>query len=383
MIIARHHAAQHYSILFNTASGFFARIEDPGWPEPLWSKSGPELIDIAVTNWCDRDCPFCYRRSNTSGTHMTLADYQAVIRQAAHLGVLQVALGGGNPNQHPDFLRILELTRREFGIVPSYTTNGRGLTTGVLSASRQFCGAVAVSAYPPYQETADAVKKLLSLDIKTNVHFILDSASVSKAITWLRDPPDWLKGINALIFLNFKPVTRNGDQASLAANHPQAADLFALATSADGPFKVGFDDCCTTGLLAYGDPHPAMVGACESARFTMFISEQMRAYPCSFMTSLCDGDLVESNNLLDIWQRGEQFVAMRQSLVPGKCTDCRLSESCLGGCPLFPEIDFCRSTRDTKLVQVGGLRNLPLPRLELQSHKNGHGLQERERDSNL
>ncbi len=358
MIIARHHADQHYSVLFNTASGFFARIEDPRWPEPLWSESGPELIDIAITNWCDRDCPFCYRRSDTSGMHMTLEDYGDVIRQAARMGVLQVALGGGNPNQHPHFPRILELTRREFGIIPSYTTNGRGLTSGVFAASQQFCGAVAVSAYPPYQETAAAVRKLLTLGIKTNVHFILSRGTVVKAISWLRDPPVWLDGINALIFLNFKPVTRNGDHTSLAANHPQAADLFALATAGNRAFKIGFDDCCATGLLAYGDPHPAMVGACEAARFSMFVSERMRAYPCSFMADLCDGELVTADNLLNIWRRDKLFAAMRQSLVTGRCTNCHLSRSCLSGCPLFPEMNFCHSVHAPSPVR-GVIRTHP------------------------
>ena len=34
---------------------------------------------------------------------MSIADFTAVIRQAKAMGVFQVALGGGNPNQHPQF----------------------------------------------------------------------------------------------------------------------------------------------------------------------------------------------------------------------------------------------------------------------------------------
>ena len=36
---------------------------------------------------------------------MPLADYETVMKQAKELDVLQVALGGGNPNQHPDFIK--------------------------------------------------------------------------------------------------------------------------------------------------------------------------------------------------------------------------------------------------------------------------------------
>lgn len=352
MIIARHHERQRYSVVFNTASGFFARIEDPGCPEPSWAESGPELMDIAITNWCDRGCSFCYRRSGTSGIHMPLEGYRSVIRQAAQMGVLQVALGGGNPNQHPDFLRILELTRRGFGIVPSFTTNGRGLTSGVLTASQEFCGAVAVSAYPPYRETAAAVRKLLAAGIKTNVQFILSYNTVNTAIAWLQNLPKWLEGLNALVFLNFKPVTRDGSSVSLARGHPRIAEVFTLAIGENRPFKIGFDDCCTTGLFAYGDPHPATVGACEASRFSMFVSERMRAYPCSFMADLCVGELVMADNLLDIWQRDKLFVAMRQSLTAGRCTNCCQSKVCLSGCPLFPEMNFCRSESDLSPVRV-------------------------------
>ncbi len=74
---------------------------------------------------------------------MALVDYKNVIEQAAEMGVFQVALGGGNPNQHPDFVEILESTASK-GIVPNYATNGRGLGNDILEATRKHCGAVAV-----------------------------------------------------------------------------------------------------------------------------------------------------------------------------------------------------------------------------------------------
>ena len=166
---------EHYSTLFSPKTGFFARVEEPGHPEPFWSKHGPELIDISITSWCDRNCAICYRSANVKGRHMSVADYVTIIQQAARMDVCQVALGGGNPNQHPQFTDILKITREEFGIVPNYTTNGRGLTDKVLDATAKFCGAVAVSAYQPYDELGIAIGRLRSFDVKTNIHFVLDS----------------------------------------------------------------------------------------------------------------------------------------------------------------------------------------------------------------
>ena len=157
-LVVKHFRTDHYTAIFNPRSGFFARVEDDGRPEPFWAEHGPELLDISVTNWCDRGCNFCYRKSDTNGIHMAFEDYEEVVRQAAEMHVfLQVALGGGNPNQHPEFPRMLHATRSKYGIIPNYTTNGRGLSGDVLKATARYCGAVAVSAYPPYSETEVAV----------------------------------------------------------------------------------------------------------------------------------------------------------------------------------------------------------------------------------
>jgi len=267
------------------------------------------------------------------------------MRQAAAAGVFQVALGGGNPNQHPDFCEILATTRRDFGIVPSYTTNGRGLSRSVLEATRRYCGAVAVSAYPPFVETDVAVRKLTQRGIKTNIHFILSSESVDLSIDWLRAPPDWLREINALIFLNFKPVTRDGSNELLAKRHPRIAEFFELATSHEYPFRIGFDDCSTTGLITHGDVQPLSLDPCDSARFSMFVSERMQAYPCSFMAELCEGHPVTDDNLVDIWRNGELFVRMRESLSPTRCGGCASGGACMSGCPLFPEMNICNSNQ--------------------------------------
>jgi radical SAM protein with 4Fe4S-binding SPASM domain len=333
-------------------SGVFARVEDTGWPEPFWAEHGPELMDIGITKWCDRGCASCYRRANEGGTHMTMADYRTILRQASRLGVLQVALGGGNPNQHPLFAEMIACTRAEYGIVPSYTTNGRGLTPEIISATCRYCGAVAVSVHPPLREAVEAVRILVEHGAKTNIHCILDWEGVDTAIAWLEKPPKWFDGLNAVIFLNFKPVTRDGKQCRLANTNPRVKRVFELATTVEHPFKVGFDSCCTTGVLTYGDAAIPSVESCDAARFSMFVSEKMMAYPCSFMAELCDGHLVTDSNLQEIWQQGKLFVEMRRSLSPLRCNGCTAAIHCMSGCPVFPEINICNSTIQKTAVQM-------------------------------
>ncbi len=174
-LVFRNYPEQKYKVLFNQKTGFFARVEEKGTKEIFWAEKGPELLDISITNWCDKGCQFCYRNSNEQGRHISLNEYEFIIQQAYKNNVFQVALGGGNPNQHPQFIEILQMTREKYNIVPSYTTNGRGLTKEILKATKKYCGAVAVSVYKPISETKKALELLKSFDIKVNLHYVLDS----------------------------------------------------------------------------------------------------------------------------------------------------------------------------------------------------------------
>ncbi|OLF23651.1 radical SAM/SPASM domain-containing protein [Aeromonas sp. YN13HZO-058] len=330
-----------YTTIFNSLTGFFARIPDKGKREPFWSPHGPELMDISITNWCDKGCAFCYKSSTNRGTHMRLSDYKTIVDQAANMGTFQVALGGGNPNQHPDFIEILEYTRLK-GIVPNYTTNGRGLSNEVLNATRKYCGAVAVSAYPPYDETEQCLKKLIHIGIKVNLHFILDSHSIDTAINWLKEPPVFLKTINAIIFLNYKPSGRKVFENKMLRNSKKLDEFFQLATSEERKIKVGFDACCVSGVFARTGSSPVMVDACDAARFSMYIAEDMKVYPCSFQSGLVSGDLFnDKTSLIDIWTKSKNMQSFRNYFSSNRCGECSHKNNCMNGCPIFEHIVVC------------------------------------------
>jgi len=342
--IIKHFEGDHYTAVFSPRTGFFARMEDDGHPEPFWSQHGPELLDVSVTNWCDRGCSFCYRKSDTAGMHMEFDDYEEVLRQAAQLHVFQIALGGGNPNQHPMFPEMIKITRVKYGIVPNYTTNGRGLTEDVLEATAKYCGAVAVSAYPPYHETEAAIDNLTKRGIITNVHFILNSRSVETAIDWLRNPPSFLSKAHAIVFLNYKPVGRHADEALLLNRSSRLAEFFALATSEGLPFRVGFDTCTITGLARLGKAHKVSLEGCDAGRFSLFVSEKMEVFPCSFMVEAGYGGVsLRNTSLAEIWRTHASFERIRAKHLEGGCEDCITRGECLSGCPLFPQMNLCPS----------------------------------------
>lgn len=339
-ILTKRYEEQKYSVFFNKKTGYFVRAEDKGVPAPLWSEHGPELLDISITNWCDNNCAFCYRQSTAFGKHMSVGDYEFVIRQGKGLDVLQVALGGGNPNQHPEFVKILELTV-ENGIVPCYTTSGRGLTDYVIGASRELCGSVAISAHQPYEEFRYSLEKLCKYGIKVNVHFVTNSRSIDTAIEWLREPPTFLDGINSLIFLNYKPIGRRPKYSLILKDPDKLQTFYSLVGGSKNSQKIGFDSCSVSGVVKHLDVNSNFYEGCDAGRFSAFVDENLRMFPCSFMNGTnWYGDLREEP-MVDVWKTNQFFQEHRARIISNGCTTCQFQKTCMGGCPFIEELSQC------------------------------------------
>lgn len=336
-LIERNHPNQHYRTIFNQHTGFFVRKEDKGYPEPFWAEDGPELLDISITNYCEHGCTFCYRKSNVNGRHIPISNIEHIVDQAKQLNVLQVALGGGNPNQHPQFIDILKMIR-EAGIIPSYTSNGEGLNDEILKATKQYCGAMAVSLYPPYNKYEKLSEHIHSFGIKLNLHAILKKDTIATLTEWLKNPPSWFSNINALIILNYKPVTSS---TSMMVTDVNQLRNFYDAVSECTHVKVGFDSCCVPGIVTWMNVEPYLIESCEAARFSAFISEDLKMYPCSFMANTDKYGDLRNSDMLSIWQNHPAFVEHRDKIKNNRCTGCKKRNICNGGCVFMPEINQC------------------------------------------
>lgn len=346
-LIIQDHKEQGYKVLFNTKTGAFVRVENEGVDEPFWSKDGPELIDLSITNYCNRECNFCYRQSNVNGTHMSMADIENIVLQAKEVGVLQIALGGGNPNQHPKFIELLKLIK-SYGIVPSYTTNGMGLTDDILKATADYCGAMAISLYPPYriEHYSSLVDRITSFGIRLNMHVILKEDTVDLITSWLQKSPHFFSKLNAIIILNYKPLGKDYDYS--VKNKTKLKHFFEVANECKS-VKIGFDSCSISGIVKWMKNVKAeFLEFCEAARFSAFISEDMKMYPCSFMVNTdMYGDL-RKMPLKKIWQESNTFKSFRENMLVSTCNDCVFDNICNGGCRYLPEINVCNEGRYSK-----------------------------------
>ena len=83
--------------------------------------AAPELVDIKITDYCPFGCKYCYQGSTAKGTHAKTDTINTLSYALGRMHVFEVALGGGEPTMHPDFLKILHGFRHN-GIVPNFTT---------------------------------------------------------------------------------------------------------------------------------------------------------------------------------------------------------------------------------------------------------------------
>lgn len=87
-----------------------------GVPSPIF----PESIDCKLTNFCDLGCAFCHENSTTEGKH---ADLEKLIEILDPLPPgIELALGGGNPLDHPDLLDFLMWCKSK-GFIANMTIN--------------------------------------------------------------------------------------------------------------------------------------------------------------------------------------------------------------------------------------------------------------------
>lgn len=299
--------------IFNFSNGESISLNDMSFRE-----KGPLLLDVSITNRCFRGCSFCYRKAQPSGQDISLNDYIIVLDQATKCGVTQIAIGGGEPTLHPKFVEILKTTR-EFGIIPNYSTNGDCLTKDIIDATKNYCGAIAISIYNEIEKYESLVKLLKSSNILVNFHFILTDENLSYLISLLKSPPIWFQELNAIIFLNFKPANGENEKCLKHANKNALEHFFKLVAS----FKlcsVGFDTCTYGFIKRYTIIDTSLFDYCEASRKSAYINEKLEVSPCSFYKDSSSN--LHNMSLQEIWNKNPLFTGHRMQLE--KCKKCPL-----------------------------------------------------------
>jgi len=303
----------------------------------------PELADISISNHCSKQCNFCYRNSKPDGSFISLSNYKFILDNLSDKKwgkVFQVAIGGGEPTEHPDLIEILKITRQR-GIIPNYTTNGEIVSMEILDATKKFCGAVAISINNFTITKQEIIKKFINKKIKTNIHFILSKKSINNAVKILNgDFDEYLKGVNSVIFLTYKPFGR-AIKENMLEKGVSFNNFIKLIDKPKTKLRFGFDACFVPTLMKYTSVNTDFIDSCECGFFSVYIDENLNVKPCSFTNNDDFTINLKNKTFKDIWQN--YYEKYRQiNTKTNKCSSCNANNICRGICPYFYQINLCQ-----------------------------------------
>ncbi len=347
----RFRAERDFFSCFNSETGAYFRsgilVDGRDTGRDPFQSSFPELIDVGIMGHCKhgKSGPClkagieCYQDGlHADNPNMTLSNFRSIASQCQGK-TYQFALGGcGDPDQHEQFEQLLQICR-ECDIVPNFTTSGLGMTPRIAQICKTYCGAVAVSWYrSPY--TVNAVRMLVDAGVKTNIHYVLNTDTVDEALFRLRNE-SFPEGINAVVFLLHKPVGLGTKEKMITRDDARFQELIRFVEDEDPYCRIGFDSCTVPALIQQpGKVDLDSVDTCEGARWSAYISADMKMMPCSFDNQKLRWAVdLKTHTIQEAWD-SDTFEDFRNHFRQA-CPRCEKRALCMGGCPICPEIVLC------------------------------------------
>jgi MoaA/NifB/PqqE/SkfB family radical SAM enzyme len=275
--------------------------------DPQFCEVGPEILDIEIsTGGCPNACPWCYKgNTNDPPTNMTLETFKAIIDRMPRT-LTQIALGITGTKTNPDFLRMMEYARGQ-GVIPNFTLSGIDLDDDMAEKCSKLVGAVAVSAYQTDKNVCyNAVKKFVDLGLRqVNIHLLAASETFAFCQEVLQDrlTDSRLQGMNAIVMLGLKPRGRAKHDFS-PLPFDQYEKLIDFCT--ENHIAYGADSCSCPKFEKWAETHNAkellpLLERCESMLFSLYISVDGIAWPCSFSEGEEKGISVLGHDFKEIW----------------------------------------------------------------------------------
>lgn len=267
--------------IFNQRTGAKIRMsfDEHGTTKRYLKASTPELVDVKITDHCAYGCTYCYQGSTPKGKHADRNALSSLAYTLAGMKVFEVAIGGGEPTTHPDFVSVLHWFRT-YGVVPNFTTrNLRYLYGKHAEAVAELLGACAVSVdeRTGYEDTFRAIEESPFGD-KIGIQYVIGSGS-DAFLTRLS--AECTKREVPLTLLGYKTVGRGTDAlpvlgATVEDQSKTWADCIRKSVDENvryGYTRVGIDTALaesSTSILA-ANKVPDMFYTVHEGDFSMYV----------------------------------------------------------------------------------------------------------------
>ncbi len=260
-------------LLQNRYTGTKVRVSFNDNADPYTKSTVPELIDLKITNFCVKDCPYCYQASSFDGKHASMDNIHKVIWDLSKIGVFEVALGGGEPTRHPLFSDIVRLLWKE-GIIVNFTTNDLKWTedVGIVKTVREHVSRFGISVrYARDMRDAFAMVPT-ELHHKIYFHYVIGTGSLKDVL----DCPN----TQSIILLGFKTNGRGGSYKTYSPEN----DWIETITKERPYSEIGID---TALANQYKDKvktdFDKFLVQYDEGKFSMYIDAvEMKAGKCSY-----------------------------------------------------------------------------------------------------
>ena len=208
--------------------------------------SYPELIDLKITDYCPIGCSYCYQNSTTKGLHASLGSLREIIPELyENKGLFEIAIGGGEPTMHPNFIEILEDIKNK-GIVANFTTKSNIWLKDYSKASKilNLVGGFAYSIddHYPIQEILQLYKAVITFEQhreigKLNFQYIPEAHKLE----YLEEIIEVLVKENFSGNLTLLGYKSNGRGGNRPFDHALIKELLRLRKKHNFWFKIGID----------------------------------------------------------------------------------------------------------------------------------------------
>lgn len=234
----------------------------------------PRVVQMSLTNACNKTCGFCYRPLEAKSRWT----YDSVVAFAKFLdrwGVLELALGGGEPTVFPRFPELVRQLWEETRLSINFTTNGTRLTDELLDQLDGRVGQIQVSVYD--DEDLDAtIERLAARGTRFGLNYLVTQRRLR---TLDADILRWSEmGVRDVLLLSYKGT----DAVHLDADELASLDrrIVRLHEHLRDRLQLKVDVCWSSRLPTA--PQLFFDEDCRAGGLFLSVTSEREVLSCSF-----------------------------------------------------------------------------------------------------
>ena len=234
----------------------------------------PRVVQMSLTNACNKTCGFCYRPLEAKSRWT----YESVVAFAKFLdrwGVLELALGGGEPTVFPRFPDLVRELWDDTRLAVNFTTNGTRLSNELLDALDGRVGQIQVSVYD--DEDLDAtIERLASRGVRFGLNYLV---TPNRLRTLDADILRWADmGVRDVLLLSYKGTDAlHLDEAELASLDRR---IVTLHQHLRHRLQLKVDVCWSNRLPTA--PQMLFDADCRAGGLFLSVTSEREVLSCSF-----------------------------------------------------------------------------------------------------